>query len=77
MINQIEGYIMNLLHKIVIFYIDGFKNMKVGKKLWTIIGIKLFIFFFIMKLFFFPNILQTNFSNDEDRANFVIENITK
>jgi hypothetical protein len=51
--------------------------MKVGKKLWMIIGIKLFVFFFIMKLFFFPNILQTQFTNDKDRADFVIENITK
>lgn len=68
---------MNLLQNIANFYIDGFKNMKVGKKLWLIIGIKLFIFFFVLKLFFFPNILQTKFTNDEDRANFVIENITK
>ena len=58
------------------FYRDGFRSMKVGKKLWLIIGIKLFIFFFILKLFFFPNILQTQFSNDEDRANFVMENLT-
>jgi hypothetical protein len=68
---------METMKKIFYFYIDGFKNMQVGKKLWLIIAIKLFVFFFIMKLFFFPNILQTNFSNDEDRANFVIENITK
>jgi hypothetical protein len=68
---------MNIFKQVALFYIDGFKNMKVGKKLWLIIGIKLFVFFFIMKLFFFPNILQTQFTNDKDRANFVIENITK
>ena len=68
---------MEAIKKIFYFYIDGFKSMKVGKKLWLIISIKIFVLFFIMKLFFFPNILQTNFSNDEDRANFVIENITK
>ena len=68
---------MNTLKNIYLFYIDGFKNMKLGKKLWLIIGIKIFVFIFILKLFFFPNILQTNFTNDEDRANFVIENITK
>jgi len=68
---------METIKKIFDFYIDGFKNMKVGRKLWAIIGIKLFIFFVVLKLFFFPNILQTNFSNDTDRANFVIENITK
>jgi nitrogen fixation-related uncharacterized protein len=68
---------MEILKKIALFYSEGFQNMKVGKKLWLIIGIKLFIFFVILKLFFFPNILQTQFSNDEDRANFVIENLTK
>jgi len=68
---------MSIFTKIAHFYIDGFKNMKVGKKLWLIIAIKLFIFFFVLKLFFFPDILQTQFSNDKDRANFVIENITK
>lgn len=68
---------MGIIKEIILFYSDGFKSMKVGKKLWLIIGIKLFIFFFILKLFFFPDILQTQFSNDEDRANFVMENITK
>ncbi len=68
---------MNILLNVVNFYINGFKNMKIGKKLWLIISIKLFVFFFILKLFLFPNILQTQFTNDEDRANFVIENITK
>ncbi|WP_458700286.1 DUF4492 domain-containing protein [Sulfurospirillum sp. 1307] len=68
---------MNIFKKILDFYISGFKSMKVGKKLWLVVGIKLFVFFFILKLFFFPDILKTKFSNDEDRANFVIENITK
>ena len=68
---------MEIIKKIFQFYIDGFKSMKVGKKLWAIIGIKVFIFFVVLKLFFFPNILQTQFTNDEDRANFVIDNITK
>jgi len=68
---------MSIYKKILFFYIDGFKSMRVGKKLWLIMFIKLFIFFFILKLFFFPDILQTKFSNDKDRANFVIENITK
>lgn len=67
----------SVIKKVIDFYINGFKNMRVGKKLWLIIGIKLFVFFIVLKLFFFPNILQTKFSNDTDRANFVIENLTK
>jgi hypothetical protein len=68
---------LNIIKNILYFYIDGFKGMKVGKKLWIILAIKIFIFFAILKIFFFPNILQTNFSNDKQRANFVMENLIK
>ena len=63
--------------KIIYFYIDGFKNMKTGKKLWLIIAIKFFIFFAILKIFFFPDVLKTRFHNDKDRANFVLQNLIK
>ena len=67
---------MNLLKKVAHFYIDGFRSMTVGKSLWLIIFIKLFIMFAILKLFFFPNILNTRFDTDEERGNYVIEQIT-
>lgn len=51
--------------------------MKTGRKLWAIILIKLFIMFAILKAFFFPNYLETNFLNDEERAAHVMENITQ
>jgi len=63
------------LKKILLFYSDGFKRMRVGKKLWLIIGIKLFLFFVLLKLFFFPHILNTKFSNDQQKADFVMENL--
>lgn len=66
---------MIYLKKIFLFYSDGFKSMRVGKKLWLIIGIKLFLFFVLLKLFFFPDILNTKFSNDQQKANFVMENL--
>lgn len=66
---------MIYLKKILFFYSDGFKRMRVGKKLWLIIGIKLFLFFVLLKLFFFPNILNTKFSNDQQKADFVMENL--
>lgn len=65
------------IKQIFFFYKDGFKNMNIGKKLWLIIAIKLFLFMVVLKFFFFPNILKTQFSNDKDRANFVIENLIK
>ena len=39
-------------------YYDGFRNMTLGKTLWAIILIKLFIIFVILKLFFFPNFIK-------------------
>ena len=52
-------------------YYDGFRSMTVGKTLWIIILVKLFIFFVVMKLLFFPNLLKTNFNTDEERADHV------
>lgn len=49
---------MNLLRKIGRFYIDGFKEMTIGKTLWLIILCKLFVMFFILKPIFFPNRLK-------------------
>ena len=41
-------------------YYDGFRHMTLGKTLWTVILIKLFIIFFVLKLFFFPNHIKEN-----------------
>jgi hypothetical protein len=46
-------------------YYDGFKNMRLGKTLWAIILIKLFIMFAILKVFFFPNFLKQHAQGDE------------
>ncbi len=67
---------MNIFRKIINFYIDGFKSMTIGRKLWLIIFIKLFIMFAILKIFFFPNILNSNFKTDEERSKHVLEQIT-
>lgn len=40
------------------FYLEGFRNMTLGRTLWLIILIKLFIMFAILKIFFFPNFLS-------------------
>ena len=69
--------ISDSLKRVYTFYIDGFRGMVLGKKLWKIILIKLFIMFAILKLFFFPNFLKTNFPTDEEKSNYVLEQITK
>ena len=49
--------------------------MTVGKTLWKIILVKLFIMFAVLKFFFFPDFLSTQFSTDEERADYVSEQI--
>ena len=67
----------SLPYKIIMFYVDGFRSMTVGKSLWVIILVKLFIMFAILKVFFFPNFLKTNFETDSERSDYVIEQLTK
>ncbi|MBW6519773.1 MAG: DUF4492 domain-containing protein [Desulfoarculaceae bacterium] len=59
------------------FYRDGFRSMTVGRTLWKIIFIKLFIMFVVLKLFFFPNFLKTNFQTDAQRADHVLDQIIR
>jgi len=58
-------------------YYDGFVNMRVGKTLWILIAIKLFVMFAIIKWLFFPNILQENFSTDAQRSQYILQQLTK
>ena len=65
-----------MLYSVYSFYRDGFRRMTVGKRLWTIIALKLFIMFAVLKVFFFPNYLNTQFDSDTERASHVIDQIT-
>ncbi len=59
------------------FYVDGFRNIdSLGKKVWIIIAIKLFIIFAILRLFFFPDFLNSKYDTEKEKGNHVIENIT-
>lgn len=69
-------HIKNLIKRIFLFYYEGFKDMTVGKKLWIIIFIKLFIMFAILKIFFFPDFLKSNFNTDKERSEYVIDQLT-
>ena len=62
--------------RIVRFYADGFRSMTLGRTLWKIIIIKLLIMFAVLKLFFFPDFLTTNFADDTQRAAYVLDQIT-
>ncbi len=54
-------------------YYDGFRQMTLGRTLWVIILVKLFVIFVILKLFFFPDFIKQNANGDE--AEFVSKNL--
>lgn len=64
-------------NRIISFYVEGFRRMRLGRTLWAIILIKLLIMFGVLKLFFFPDYLHDNFTNDEERADHVSANLTQ
>lgn len=66
-----------MIRKIFMFYYEGFRNMTVGRSLWIIILIKLFIIFVIFKLLFFPDFLKKNFKTDKERGNYVLDRLSK
>ena len=68
---------ISLSKQLYLFYRDGFRTMVVGRTLWKIIVIKLFIIFAVLKFFLFPNYLQNNFNTERDRAGHVLDNLTR
>ena len=66
----------SFLHKAFDLYYDGFRSMRLGKTLWTIILIKLFIMFAVLKVFFFPNFLKQH-AEKGGEADFVMEQFEK
>lgn len=55
------------------FYKEGFRNLTLGKSLWKIIVIKLFILFGVLQFLLFDDNLHT--LNDEQKSNFVFQNL--
>ena len=52
------------------FYLEGFRSMTLVRTLWLIILVKLFIMFFVLRLFFFPRFLNTLVVGD-DKEDYV------
>ena len=59
-----QGFWSQVFH----LYYDGFRSMTVGKTLWVIIAIKLFIFFVIIKLLFFFFFLNSKCENEREKS---------
>ena len=56
------------------FYYEGFRSMDIGKTLWALILIKLFIMFVILKIFFFPRYLN-QFDTASEKENHVFQEL--
>ncbi|WP_456433053.1 DUF4492 domain-containing protein [Nitratifractor sp.] len=69
--------IRSLPRKIFDFYQEGFASMRLGKKLWLIVAVKLFVLYVVIKLLFFPDVMQEQFSNDTQRSDFVLRQLTQ
>ncbi len=60
---------MNRIRTIFNFYIEGFRNMTWGRPLWIVIFLKLFILFFVLRLFFFKPVLSGK--TESEKSDFV------
>ena len=51
--------------------------MKLGKTLWLVILIKLFVMFFVLKAFIFNTNFKSIYKDEASQSQFVLENLTK
>ncbi len=66
-----------MFNKILLFYVDGFKNLSsLGKKLWLLIIIKLVVIFVVIKVFFFPTV-DTKVNGEKAKQALYINYLTK
>lgn len=63
-------------YKVYDLYYDGFRHMRLGRTLWTIILIKIFVIFIILKVFFFPNFIKQH-ADEGGEAEFVATQVLK
>ena len=64
----------NVIYRVYCFYRDGFRGMTLGRTLWAVILLKLFIMFAVLRLFFFPDVLGR--FTPEERSDYVLEQLT-
>ena len=67
--------IKNALIAIKNFYVEGFKNMTWGRPLWMLIFLKIFILFFVLRLFFFQPILAGK--NEAEKIDHISTELTR
>lgn len=63
-----QSAVLRFTRNAVAMYVEGFRSMTVGRKLWAIILIKLAVLFLVFRLLLMPDILQRDYDSDEARA---------
>ncbi len=66
---------MNSIISVYRFYLDGFKNMKIGKALWKIIAFKLLVIFLFLNYFIHDRSINTEYRTQQQKADFVYNNL--
>lgn len=56
-------------------YVEGFRNMTVGKTLWKIIFIKLAIILIFLKYVTHDKNFKSEYKTEQEKTNFVYENL--
>ncbi|NDJ27390.1 DUF4492 domain-containing protein [Campylobacter sp. MIT 12-8780] len=64
-----------VLKAIFEFYKQGFANLTLGKILWKIIFVKLFVIFFVFEMFVFDDNFKALYKSDEEKTHFVLKNL--
>jgi len=68
--------LISAVNRLFRFYYDGFRTMSWwGKRVWIIILIKLFVIFIILKIFFFRDFLQKKYETDEQKSEYVLDQL--
>lgn len=65
----------SIFKRIFRFYIEGFRDMTWGRTLWLIIILKLFVFFVVLRIFFFQPYYKG--LNDKEKAEMVGRKLMK
>jgi hypothetical protein len=72
-----KGDFMLNIKNIYSFYLNGFKNMTIGKTLWKIILIKLLVILVFLNYFIHDKSIKTEYKTYEEKVDFVYKNLTK
>lgn len=64
----------NFIRQYLIMWRDGLRGMTVGRTLWIIVAVKLFIMFAVLKVFFFRSPMRG--LDTQQRTETVLRNLT-